>query len=78
MDCLFCPPKYSCGACNKAVTWRHTYICEQWYHIYCQGIDQYMYELLNNSNLSWECAKCGMPNFVQMQRIQPDIMLIKV
>jgi hypothetical protein len=22
-----------------------------------------MYELLNNRNLSWECEKCGMPNF---------------
>jgi heme A synthase len=25
-----------------------------------------MYEILNNSNLSWECAKCGIPNYMDI------------
>ena len=61
------PPKYPCGTCRKAVTWSHEAVCcdncEQWYHIKCQGIYSYMYQILNNSNLYWECTNCGMPNF---------------
>ena len=49
------------------MTWKHKAICcddcEQWYHINCQGIDNYMYDILNNSNLSWECANCGKAIF---------------
>jgi hypothetical protein len=43
------------------------YVCwdsyDQWNHINCQGIDGKMYKILDESNLSWNCINCGMPNF---------------
>ena len=62
-------PKFTCGTCGKAVTWKQKGIrcdnseCQQWYHTDCQNMRSTTYECLNSSNCVWECLQCAMPNF---------------
>ena len=59
-------PKYPCGVCQKAVTWKHKAICcdtcNTWFHTQCESIRDTIYDTMQNSNTSWNCLKCGMPN----------------
>ncbi|XP_019618466.1 PREDICTED: uncharacterized protein LOC109465549 [Branchiostoma belcheri] len=60
-------PKYPCGSCGKAVTFKHKAVCcdkcDFWFHHDCQGLSSFMYSYLGNSNVSWICLNCGLPNF---------------
>ncbi|CAC5420015.1 unnamed protein product [Mytilus coruscus] len=59
--------KYLCGTCNQSVNWDHKGIvcetCDQWYHIYYQGIHSKSYEDLNDSMISWHCIICDKPKY---------------
>ena len=61
-------PKFPCGTCGKAVTWKQKRIrcdnseCQKWYHTDCQNIRSTIYECMNSSNCVWECLQCAMPN----------------
>ena len=37
--------------------------CDIWYHTSCMGVTSLNYEVLANSNISWTCCNCGIPNF---------------
>lgn len=59
---------YSCGTCDKPVTWDDKAICcetcEQWYHIHCQNVNSRTYsELVDNSAVVWDCIVCDNPNY---------------
>ena len=61
-------PRWLCGSCGKNVNWRCKALecdtCKTWYHTDCQGgMDTTMYNLMDISNLSWNCIKCRLPNF---------------
>ena len=60
-------PKFSCGACQKAVkTIDQGIVCDNyntWFHINCENINNSMYNCLAGSDASWCCTNCGMPNF---------------
>ena len=59
------PPKFPCGICQKAVKWSTPGVqcdsCKLWYHQDCIGMGDHIYFALKN--VSWECFKCGLPNF---------------
>jgi len=58
-------PKYPCGSCQKAVTWKTPGVCcdpcDRWYHKSCIGMNTLVYQGLHN--VSWNCDLCGLPNF---------------
>nr|XP_054763097.1 uncharacterized protein LOC129269612 [Lytechinus pictus] len=62
-----CAPKHPCQICDRAVTWKHRAVscddCLQWYHVDCMHLSSAVYNVLGNSNVSWHCVKCGLPQF---------------
>ena len=60
-------PKYPCAMCEKATKWGQRAVCcdqcDVWYHVDCMGMTTENYEALQDSEVSWICAKCGTPNY---------------
>ena len=61
------PPKYPCGICSRAVRHGQEGIqcdhCDDRYHVQCIHMSTPVYIALQNSDVSWLCDHCGMPNF---------------
>ena len=58
---------YPCGCCGNEVTWDDRAICcdtcDTWYHTQYENVRDVIYETLMNSSISWDCYRCGSPNF---------------
>ena len=61
--------KYPCGICGKACVWSRTVrlvacsSCENWFHKDCLNMPTVLYEPLEQTDMSWYCCTCGLPNF---------------
>jgi len=62
-------PKFPCQVCSKACTWSKKIRsiacnnCELWFHTDCLKMTSAIYDALNNTDSSWYCCNCGIPNF---------------
>ena len=60
-------PKFPCAICKKAARWDERATCcdhcNSWYHVDCMGMSTIAYNALQNSQVSWICCQCGIPNF---------------
>ena len=60
--------KYPCGICGKACVWSKTVrsvacsSCENWFHKDCLNMPT-ANEPLEQTEVSWYCCTCGLPNF---------------
>ena len=58
-------PKYPCGICSKACTWKTPSVacdsCDVWYHTSCMMMNTTVYNGLHN--VSWHCFRFGIQNF---------------
>ena len=61
--------KYPCGICGKACVWSRNVRsvacsnCDQWFHKNCLNMPTVLYEPLEQTDISWYCCGCGLPNF---------------
>ena len=60
-------PKYPCGICSKAVTWKSSGVqcegkCENLFHVECMGLTHSEYTAFGNSSIVWICNHCGAHN----------------
>jgi len=59
--------RYPCGVCRKAVKYRDRAVacdtCNIWYHTDCMKMNSVLFESLRDSDISWTCLACGVPNF---------------
>ena len=62
-----CSPRYPCGVCGKAVKARDRAVacdgCDIWYHTNCMLMNSHVFNALRDSDISWLCFTCGLPNF---------------
>ena len=60
-------PKYPCQICSKACRWGQRAIacdnCDQRYHVNCLGMASQNYNYHAQTDVSWICCTCGLPNF---------------
>ena len=62
-----CSLRYPCGVCGKAVRNNDRAVacdtCNIWYHTNCMVMNPHVFESLRDSDISWTCFSCGIPNF---------------
>jgi len=62
-------PKFPCQVCSKACKWSKKKRsiacnnCELWFLTDCLKMNSAIYDALNNTDSSWYCCNCGIPNF---------------
>ena len=59
--------RFPCEIYHEPCTWSQQAIqcdeCDCWYHGNCMDVNSVVYQALGNSNISWICVSCGVPNF---------------
>ena len=60
-------PEFPCNICNHECDWSRYAVqcdsCNLWYHADCMNMCSEVYAMLEDSNVTWICCTCGLPNF---------------